>query len=79
MPSGLDGSDDIGKVVSDALRARPWDCVVIGGGVRSADDQLELFELVINSVRRHAPSAAIAFNRSPTDTYDAAARRLGIS
>ena len=68
---GLDGSDDVQAVVTDALSARPWECVVIGGGVRHQD---ELFEQVINLVRRHAPTAAIAFNTNPADTYEAAAR-----
>ena len=65
---GLDGSDDIGAVVTAALGARPWECVVIGGGIRTPDDQLELFERVINLVRRHAPRAAIAFNSTPDTT-----------
>ena len=29
---------------------------------------------VLNLVRRHAPGAAIAFNRTPADIYEAAAR-----
>jgi hypothetical protein len=68
---GLDGSDDVEHVVAAALRARPWECIVIGGGVRS---EPELFEQVINLVHRCAPGAAIAFNATPTDTFDAAAR-----
>jgi hypothetical protein len=75
---GLDGSDDIAAVVATALRARPWECVVIGRGVRH-DDQLELFEQVINLVRQHAPDAAIAFNKSPAETFDAAARWVDVS
>jgi hypothetical protein len=73
----LTGSDDVTAVVAAALRARPWKCVVIGGGVRN-DDQLELFEQVLNLVRRHAPDAAIAFNSTPADTFDAAARWLDV-
>jgi hypothetical protein len=72
---GLDGSDDIPAVVTEALRRRPWECVTIGGGVRN---QLELFEQVINLVRRHAPGAAIAFNSTPSDTFDAAARWIDV-
>lgn len=75
---GLDGSDDVETIVSHTLRAWPWECVVIGGGVRKTEDQLELFEQVINLVRRHAPNAAIAFNSTPTDTFDAAARWIDI-
>ncbi len=70
---GLDGSDDVPGVVTAALRARPWECVVIGGGVRDAS-QLELFEQVLNLVRRYAPGAAIAFSAAPEDTFDAATR-----
>jgi hypothetical protein len=73
---GLDGSDDIPAVVAEALADRPWEVVVVGGGIRNNEDGLELYELVINLVRRHAPGAAIAFNRTPDDTYTAAARWL---
>jgi hypothetical protein len=68
---GLDGSDDVEAVVSAALSAQAWECVVVGGGVRNS---LELFERVVNLVRRHAPGAAIAFNATPQETFDAAAR-----
>jgi hypothetical protein len=72
---GLDGSDDVAAVVTTSLCAQPWECVVIGGGVRN---QLELFERTVNLVRRHAPDAAIAFNTTPADTFDAAARWVEI-
>ena len=68
---GLDGSDDVEAVVTSALSARPWECVVVGGGVR--DDPV-LFECVINLVRQHAATAAIAFSTSPEETFDAASR-----
>jgi hypothetical protein len=71
---GLDGSDDIEAVVTAALERRPWEVVVVGGGVRN---QLELFECIINLVHRHAPAAAIAFNSTPEGTFEAAARWLG--
>lgn len=73
---GLDGSDDIEAVVTGALDSRPWEVVVVGGGVRKPEGQLELFERIVNLVRRHAPGAAIAFNSTPSDTFDAAARWL---
>ncbi|MFG2560893.1 hypothetical protein [Streptomyces sp. NPDC048496] len=75
---GLDGSDNVEAVVAAALAARPWECVVVGGGVRKAEDQLELFEQVLNLIRRHAPDAAIAFNSTPAETFDAAARWIDI-
>ncbi len=74
---GLDGSDDIEAVVTAALAGHRWEVVVVGGGVRKPEELVELFESVVNLVRRHAPDAAIAFNTSPVDTFDAAARWLG--
>ena len=50
--------------------------MLIGGGIRKDEDQLELFESVVNLVRRHAPQAAIAFNRTPDDMADAVERRV---
>jgi hypothetical protein len=73
---GLDGSDDIPAVVTAALAARPWECVVIGGGVRRAEGHL--FEQVVNWVRRYAPDAAIAFNSAPDTTFEAAARWIDV-
>jgi hypothetical protein len=73
---GLDGSDDVEARVTAALRARSWDCVVVGGGIRKPEEQLELFESIINLICRHAPQAAIAFNHTPHDLADAAARGL---
>jgi hypothetical protein len=74
---GLDGSDDIEAVVTEALDRSRWEVVVVGGGVRKAEDRLELFEHIVNLVHGHAPDAAIAFNSTPGDTFDAAARWLG--
>jgi hypothetical protein len=72
---GLDGSDDVEDVVTTALSAKPWECVVVGGGVRG---DLQLFERVINLVHRHAADAAIAFSGSPEETFDAAVRWVEI-
>lgn len=73
-PFGLDGQDDPEAMVAAALRSHRWECVVVGGVVRSAEGRLELFESIINLIRRHAPRASIAFNATASDTYEAAAR-----
>ena len=73
---GLEGSEDVEARVTAALQARSWDCVIVGGGIRTPEEQLELFESIINLIRRHAPQAAIAFNHTPHDLADAAARGL---
>ncbi|MDN5915225.1 MAG: hypothetical protein L0I76_09000 [Pseudonocardia sp.] len=68
--------DTIEEVVVERLRRRTYDCVVIGGGIRKPEPLLELFESIVNLVRRHALDAQIAFNSSPEDSADAALRRL---
>ena len=73
---GLDGNDDIPARLAVVLRTRPWDCVIVGGGIRDPEAPLELFESVINLICRHAPQAAIAFNHTPYDLAEAAARSL---
>src|ERR1700750_3079494 len=50
---GLDGSDDIEAGVTAALAGHRWEVVVVGGGVRKPEELLELFESVVNLVRRH--------------------------
>lgn len=74
---GLDGSDDIESRITAALGARQWDCVIVGGGIRTSEELPELLERIIDLIRRHAPQAEIAFNRTPRDLVDAVARRLG--
>lgn len=59
-----------------ALKAAPYDCVVIGGGLRLPPKSLALFETVVNIIHKTVPNATIAFNTRPEDTADAAARQL---
>lgn len=62
-------------MVTVALRGHPWKCVIVGVGLRRAE--AELFERIVNLVRQHAPDAAIAFNATVPDFYEAAARWIG--
>ena len=59
-----------------SLTERPWDVVVVGGGIRKTEQLLPLFEQIVNLIRRHAPQAAIAFNTGGGDSVEAALRRL---
>ncbi len=68
--------DDSAEATIAASLAERWDCVVIGGGIRIPSRGLSLFERVINAVHRGAAGTPIAFNTSPGDTADAAARWL---
>jgi hypothetical protein len=63
-------------MLEQALSAATYDCVVIGGGLRVPPKSLTLFEMVVNTVHKAAPQAAIAFNTRPEDTADAAARQV---
>jgi hypothetical protein len=60
--------------VKQRLSAVSYDAVVIGGGIRIPPRSLLLFERLVNAIHQAAPAAAIAFNTTPQDTADAAAR-----
>jgi hypothetical protein len=62
--------------MTKALRAKAYDCVVVGGGIRKPEPFLELFEQVVNLIRVHAPGAAIAFNATGENSVDAVRRWL---
>ncbi|MFC0435654.1 hypothetical protein [Kutzneria buriramensis] len=68
--------DEPEAAIVAALAGGEYACVVIGGGIRKDEPLVELFERVVNLVRRHAPNAAIAFNSTPDDMADAALRWL---
>jgi hypothetical protein len=69
--------DDAGlATLKGALEQETYDCVVIGGGLRLPPKGLALFEAVVNGTHKAAPDAAIAFNTTPEDTSEAAARQL---
>jgi hypothetical protein len=63
-------------IIANALQTKPYGVVVVGGGIRKPDDLVELFEDVIDLIRRHAPQAAVAFNTNPMTSVDAAKRRM---
>jgi len=60
--------------VERRLGSTTYDCVVIGAGVRLPPKNLLLFETLINTVHKAAPTTSIAFNTVPEDSADAAAR-----
>jgi hypothetical protein len=64
------------KVLEKQLASASYECVVIGAGIRLPPKSLLLFEIVVNTVRKAAPNAHIAFNTRPEDTAEAAARWL---
>jgi len=62
------------QVITGALAARKFDCVLIGAGLRVDPSQLLLFEKIINVVHALAPAASIRFNTRPGDSVEAVQR-----
>ena len=73
----IDTGEQAHLAVENVLRSRPFDCVVIGNGLRTPPAQLLLFERVLNVVHELAPGSRIAFNTKPSDTAEAARRWIG--
>jgi hypothetical protein len=63
-------------VVRERLRAKPFDCILIGAGVRTGASHFLLFERLINVLHAHAPQAKLCFNTNPSDTAAAVQRWL---
>jgi hypothetical protein len=62
------------RVVEDKLRAKAYDCVMIGAGLRIIPSSFLLFEKLINVVYTNAPRAKLCFNTKPGDTAEAVLR-----
>lgn len=61
-------------VVQSQLELKPWDCVMIGAGVRTVPSNFILFEKLVNVVHEHAPQAKICFNQLPADIGESVKR-----
>ena len=62
------------RVVEDKVRAKAYDCVMIGAGIRVIPGSFQLFENLINVVHANAPRAKLCFNTKPSDTAEAVMR-----
>jgi hypothetical protein len=69
------GASDLAKL-SNQLKEKNYDGVVIGNGIRSIKSNFILFEQIINVVHSNAPKSKIIFNSLPTDTDEAINRWL---
>jgi hypothetical protein len=69
-------AETVDALVSEALKERPYDVIVIGAGLRTLPPMLEQFERLINVLREKAPRAKLAFNSRPEDSDKAALRWL---
>jgi hypothetical protein len=70
----VDAGETAERVVAAALKAKNFDCVVIGAGLRLPPAQLLLFETILNRIHTLAPAARICFNTTPADTLEAVQR-----
>ena len=69
-----DNGETAERVLEDKLRTKPYDCVMIGAGIRIMSTSFLLFERLINVVHANAPQAKLCFNTKPSDTADAVIR-----
>lgn len=72
----VDHGETAEATVGEALSRTPFDCIMIGAGVRKDEQEFELFEKLVNTVHRGAPDARLCFNTGPTDSVDAVKRWL---
>ena len=61
-------------MITGALAARKFDCVLIGAGLRADPSQLLLFEKIVNLVHALAPDVSFCFNAKPGDSVKAVQR-----
>jgi hypothetical protein len=60
--------------LEDQLKAKRFDGIMIGAGIRIPPVNFILFEQLMNVVHQYAGHARIAFNTNPTDTLEAIKR-----
>jgi hypothetical protein len=69
---------DFGETAEAVLRGRlakqPFECILIGAGVRLIAPNTFLFEKLVNVVHANAPQAKLCFNTKPGDTAAAVQR-----
>jgi hypothetical protein len=73
----IDLGETAEATLTDAIAQGPFECVMIGAGVRVLPEHTVLFENVINIVHRELPTTRFAFNTSPDNTPDAILRVTG--
>jgi hypothetical protein len=70
----IDLGETAETIVRERLRAKPYDCILIGAGVRTGASHFLLFERLINLLHSKAPQAKLCFNTNPADTAAAVQR-----
>lgn len=63
----LDASSAEASVTAHLVHST-YECILIGGGIRETNENVEMLERIINSIRQHAPSTPIGFVSLPHDS-----------
>ncbi|MGB3789537.1 MAG: hypothetical protein WA949_16120 [Phormidesmis sp.] len=69
-----DTGETAGEQLSSELDSFSPDVVLIGAGVRADEDQLLLFERMLNIIHKQCPQCKIAFNNDPSNSIEAVQR-----
>lgn len=69
--------DDPERLLRETVAARPVGVVMIGAGLRMAEEHTPLFEKVVNLLVELVPGVRFCFNTSPETTIDALRRIIG--
>jgi hypothetical protein len=72
----VDRGETAESVVRETLAQKPFDCVMIGAGLRASIEDTLLFERIMNLVHEQAPAAKLCFNTHPATTAEAVLRWL---
>jgi hypothetical protein len=65
------------KWLEDKLKAEKFDGITVGSGLRLVPPQTELFETVMDVLRRLAPDSIFMFNYGPGTNSEAVKRNMG--
>lgn len=70
----IDKAETAAVAFKALLTVKQRDCVLIGAGVRTIPEYLQLFESLVNTFHEFAPKAKLCFNSGPFDSVDAVRR-----
>jgi hypothetical protein len=70
----IDRGETAEAVLTEALAAKAFDCILIGAGIRTIPALFLLFEKLVNVVHERAPRAKLCFNTRPQDTAESVQR-----
>jgi hypothetical protein len=72
----IDTGDTELSSLTEQLKAKKFDGVMMGAGIRIPPSNFILFEKSINTVHENAPNTKIIFNTNPHDTAESISRWL---